>query len=413
MRLRTLSAVLLVAAACGDNSRSSPDAPTPTADASTDSAPGGIAVTVRARGAKLLVLREGDGAWRTLAIGADGVAHTRVAGGSYDVAVACDEAGYFDLTMTRAGATDAPDLLADCVDAEPLVKVTPPPGALSTIGPYRVFSDAAISIPPGTYDVVSVEQGATTTAPRAVIRRGVAISADTALTVDFATGFELHQVLARTTVAPDEFATFGVRLQTKGGADLQFDVPGHPGADGLVWSFPASALIAGDRQRVRAKINDASLPVERYGYRTLGGADTTADVVVPATFTSASATWAGAPSFTWQAPGTWHDLFASALTADYARYWSIHLLPGWLAEHPSTTEAVMPVPSTLPGWQSTWDQPSSAGLTWQLTLTDPGTDGASRVLYWTQAFDAATPAQATTSPSGAAHLAQLRARRAR
>ncbi|MCE9572855.1 MAG: hypothetical protein K8W52_06835 [Deltaproteobacteria bacterium] len=387
---RPLLAASLLAAACGGSPPTTPDS-TPTG-----------AITVHARGAKLVALRDGEGPWRELSIGADGDAHGDAAASDYDIAVVCDEPYFFDVTLVRSNMSDPREHTAACTAATPNVPVSQARGIEVTVGGYRLFEDGAVEIPTGTYDVVAVDKGSTP--PRAVIQRGVTIGAATTLGFDFATGLELRPVTVTVAHGAGENSSVATRLKTGGGADVVLESDTFQ-----AWVFPASALAADDRQYIRAQVATTAPDAGRGARQALGASETAVTVTMPPSILRAAATWSNGPVLTWEAPGTWGQVFARASDRDGFRNWNIVLRPGWCATHGPVSATSLPDLSRLANWQARWNQPTADGIEWEVDLINDGLDGGASWSYSKGAYPttALAPRAANTGAPRAAIRAPL------
>ncbi|MCE9578747.1 MAG: hypothetical protein K8W52_36820 [Deltaproteobacteria bacterium] len=407
MRNRLLAATLLAAAACGGGSSSQPDAAgaNPDAPPNTPDGPAAkVALTIHGKGAKLLAVREDGGAWQAQTVPADGLVHVEIANGPYEVAMVCDQPDFFDVGLMRLAPSDGVDVQAYCTP-DATVEVTPPIDSITAVGPYVTRTGSPLKVVPGTYDVVSIDRS--TTPPRMVIQRDVAISAATTLDLDFATGVAMRAITV-TAPAEDPLAIdVSTSLTTAKGATVRLGI-----IDEKAWVAPASALVAGDVQRARVDVYPADPSGDRAASRVVGATDDSVAITLPADFTSAAATWNNGPSFTWQAPGTWQTVETYAGDADYLHLWDASVFEGWAAAKGVPTTIATPDLTSLPGWQASWTTPAATGLNWGVSLYAEDADHTRRLIGRYADFGG-TQMRADSAAQRDAHLAALRARRGR
>jgi hypothetical protein len=383
--MRTLPALLVAASlvACGDPAVEAPlDAGVlPDAEVAPDADPDAFDVTLHARGAALLAIREGDRPWRALTPGADGDVTVAVAPGRYAIARVCDTADDFDLSVLLAGPADprAHDLACEPGPARVTVSIDLAEAFVS-VGSRRIGLPTELDA--GTYDVIALERGVEV--PRFVIRRGVVLDEDTALRFDFDAEGTPMRAMALTTDAlgdGESLSYSGVELSTAGGGRY-YELSVDP-ARTLV--FPASALGAGDTQLAELTAGRDSWLVVRAGARAITG-DPESAAITLAPEGTASATLDGALSVTWQAEGTWPQALAYAYDDLQTQRQGVEALPGWYAAGGATGGLTMPQAAELPGWDPAWRllEPGPY-VRWHVSLDRAGADGRES-LYFDAAF---------------------------
>lgn len=407
MRNRLLAATLLAAAACGGSASSNPDAVVTTSDAppnTPDGRPATVALTIHGKGAKLLAVREDGGAWQAQTVPADGLVHVEIANGPYEVAMVCDQPDFFDVGLMQLAPSDGVDVQAYCTP-DATVEVTPPIDSITAVGPYVTRTGSPLKVVPGTYDVVSIDRS--TTPPRMVIQRDVAITADTTLDLDFAAGLAMRPI---TVTAPAEDPLdidVSTSLTTVKGATVRLGI-----IDEKAWVAPASALVAGDLQRARVDVYPADPSGDRAASRVVGATDDNIAITLPTDYTSATASWNNGPSFTWQAPGTWQTVEVYAGDTDFLHLWDATVFEGWTAAKGAPTAIATPDLTALPGWQASWNTPTATGLSWGISLFAEDADQSRRLIARYADFGG-TALRADSAGQRDAHLAALRARRGR
>jgi hypothetical protein len=377
--LSLLSASLLLG--CGDGGGEVPPDAEPPPDMEL---PDTIEVTLHARGTKLLAIREGDdGPWRALTPGANGDVTAEIAKGRYAVAYVCDEPAFFNDSLVLAGPDDPREHDVWCNEpAGEVVDVTVASNddLRVRVGIWAIAPGGTMSLEAGTYDVIAIERNVAN--PRFVIRHDVELAANTTLTFDLdAEGTAMRRVPVTAELADGEAALVSSRLSTARGTG--FTVTSDDPASALV--FPSAALAADDVQRVTVTAQADDAAGTRSSTREIIDDPESLAVTLPPGLTSASATWNGAMTVTWQATGAWTGAFAYAADEDFTKLWDVVALPGWFADGGAAGTLAMPVPTDLPGWDAAWTTATPVGLTWDLSVTRTTANGGER-LAWTEPF---------------------------
>jgi len=393
-----LAASLLCAplAACGDDGGEVP-APDGQVPDTNPPPPETMSVTIHARGAKLVAIREGaDGAWRALTPAANGDVTAEIVKGPYAISAVCDDPDFFDDYLILAGPTDTTDHIAYCSETHEAVPVsiTSDVDVDVKVGFHHAV-DGTIYVVPGTYDVVAIEKNAET--PRFVIRRGVELAEGSMLTFDLATEGTAMRAVGVTAATDDaEVANRYAGLVTAAGTRVSS--PDHADED-KVWAFPAAALAAGDRQHVTVTAEPAEAsPASRTVSQVVTTDVDSVALTLPPPITAAHATWNGALGVGWTATGTWENRYAYAMNEDYSRLWDIQAYAGWFAAGGDADSMAMPDPTTLPGWKPEWNRASAAGFEWDLWLDHSPSEGVYQHSEWLDSF-AATKTAAAKSPA--------------
>lgn len=344
-----------------------------------------IEVTLHARGTKVLAIREGDdGAWRALTPGANGDVTAEIAKGRYAIAYVCDEPEFFNDSLVLAGPDDPREHDVWCNEpAGERVDVT-----IASDDDLRVrigivssaLPGASMNVKAGTYDVIAVERNVAN--PRFVIRHGVELNEDTTLTFDLDTeGTAMRRVPVTADLADGEAARVSSRLSTARGTG--FTVFSDDEVSALV--FPSAALAADDVQRVSVTAQGEDAPGTRSTSRTIADDPESVAITLPPGLTSASATWNGAMTVSWQATGAWTNAFAFASDEELTKIWDVVALPGWFAAGGAAGALPMPAPTELPGWDAAWNTATPVGLSWDLSVTRTTANG-NELIGWAEPF---------------------------
>lgn len=257
----------LALAACGGD-----DPPTPYALTFAGTEPTG------------LVAQDGDGGWQPVAYVAGG-ATFEVTAGFHAWAAKCDG---FSFVRVIYDAGDRGRPVEPCggtpVAAVHLRGQLAPTTAEVFVGlngsaePAGADGSYDVARAPGTYDVVALA----TDGPRALIRRGQDLSADTTLDLDLATGFDRVLAPATVTGAGAATVTLGSELHTHDGDGTYVPMDGTADA---IWLVPAAQRIATDRmvafayaatadttQIVQRLVTDATAPTLAFAaFPTIAG----------------------------------------------------------------------------------------------------------------------------------------------
>jgi hypothetical protein len=262
---------------------------------------------------------------------------------AYDIG--CGSIEYGDITVTLT-ANDSVDV---------------------TIGwlPQAVAPGAgtSMSVPLGQHDVFMVDPVAHTIA----VRRGVAITAGMTLELDFSNAVPLveHAIALSETASVNSSIASGSGDRARLGRN-----------DTRVWTMPASLIVAGDKHTATVNESDLELPRTRSRTVTVDPSSTqTISVQLPDHMASATTSWNGVPSASYNALGTWDqvDLFGWQSDDDAAPMWFFLEYP-----HAARTLGVVTAPDarSVTGWNPAWTVDGAAPYYLQLSLsrTVPGGD---------------------------------------
>jgi hypothetical protein len=362
-------------AACGSGSGPAGSAPPPAAGAAT--------VTVKnvgGRGAPRppwLAWNDGDGPWRLLeGNGPSYVFHP--ASGRYGVAIACEEDdGRLSVSVTHAVTDELPVVIARC--SEPAAETNASLGGTITgaadgdeislglssgdaltvralRGPrhYELFLDA------GVLDVAGLAESAGVPAA-ALVRRGVSVSGDTTLDLDFAA--DALPLVARPLSIQnvDEGArqvTARVTWRSERGASLTL----HASERNTQYhAVAAGAMAAGDSQTLSVASIDNGYQLRGAARRFRASEAMTVVLPFPFAPTAVTRVPAGAyvlPSMTFEPyPGAvYYSLSAGSNSESRGALFSSR----WLGQQRSYT---FPDLSGLPGWKAVWGFAADAAPT--------------------------------------------------
>lgn len=302
--------------------------------------------------ALLTLVQDGDGAWRQVSAGADGM----------QVEVASDRFGHAHVCWQSHPASGEPAVGLQArlmtVDAMALPPPCAPLDAARLDG--RVIDDAriyvgsqhvtavdgryAIDVAPGVWDVAAVvpnDGGAWL-----LVERAVDLSADRTLDLGSARrGVPLLPVTLAVEGGDERTLTYGAAVLA-GGTRARFNLSDG----GLALLLPPPLAVAGDRIIVGAVTHDAASNSFRSVERVLGLEDLLGiPLELPETvlleLTAGRASWAGdwdAVAFEVWSPN-------DAATAVAVR---VEATAAWLAD--GAAELQVPVPDLMPGWDSSW-----------------------------------------------------------
>ncbi len=356
-RLRHLTAplaLLTLAAGCGD----APVDPT------------ARTVTFHASGTALIAVREEGGDWRALTPDASGDATADI-DGPYTVATVCDVPGFFDYYAVSATPEDADALDVYCLvsDAAAItVSVDQAQLGRVFIGFNTISAGDSATMPPGTYDIVAVDDSAVP--PRVAIHRGVSLDASTVVSIDLATeGVAMRAATVTTTGAGGDSVLGSSRLTTAGRTYARQAVD-----DTQAWLFPPSLLVEGDRQVVGMSAYGDS-PAGRSAAVAITGAESAVTVVLPVGITAATRTLGAAPSVSWVGTEVWPEPYFYLANADFSIMWDRLAFTGYTEAMGNDASLAVPDPAQLPGWQPAWNLTGAESLDWYLLLTRRVDDG--------------------------------------
>jgi hypothetical protein len=158
------------------------------------------------------------------------------------------------------------------------VTVSAPATTRVFIGFGRNFSGSPLSVVPGTYDVIAID--ASTTPAKFEIRRDVAITADMTLTIAPSTPMVPTRIEA--TAGAGESVSRSTFLFTAATPTKKPTFASVTAVEGSGWTFPASALVTGDQQSVRASTSSETLGT-RSASKTIERDTATATLELPGT----------------------------------------------------------------------------------------------------------------------------------
>ena len=301
----------------------------------------GFGLEIEARGAAVVVVQDGDGAWERLATTPDGIAYTQIEGASYAVGALCDDTTWRLATFQFDTQPRTAFLPCPVVTTGPGLHVrgTTAPSAQVWIDGHSTRADAAGAFDlalyaPGLHDVVAILP---TTPPRIVAQRAIAVLGDTK--VDLAADAALEMTALYPTIVGAD------RSEVELGSDLTtstdwLSLGTHPS---VVFVPPASFLDPTDRPTIAAFANGCTRQ------HPLSAANEPLVLPAPLVYSldRTHIAWTADPSVAWdgaivqiESSGGRYSAFASASWREVNGMAAVPIvdlaaLPGWSGTLPS------------------------------------------------------------------------------
>lgn len=289
------------------------------------------------------------------------------------LAIVCDETGYLNYYTLFLGPgmddEEPLDLTCGIPLASVTVTVSTSPATQVFIGFDRNFSGSPLTVVPGTYDVIAIDDS--TTPPKYEIRRDVAITADMTLTI--APSLPMVATRIEATAGAGETLSRSTFLRTGNGTTKKRTFASVTAVEGSGWTFPASALVADDRQSVSASTSSETLG-SRSASQRIESDTATVTLQLPGYLTTVTAM---PTTVSWAGGAAWTSFYYGINNADYSVLWDASITPEWTEAGGKVDTITFPDPAGIPGWQSKWNLGSTADYEWYFSASHE-TGAASR-----------------------------------